>query len=329
MASITVLGSGSWGCALAQLLHSAGHDTRLWGRSPEKIAALQSNRHPPGLPELQLPGLPLTADLEEALDGAEAAVLAIRSQAVSELATRLASARNCPHILVIASKGIDLATLRPLSEVIAGALPESGVVAVSGPCISREVVQGIPTSVVAACADPTLAERVQHWFATPHFRAYRSDDLLGVELGGALKNVIAIAAGVSDGLDFGANAKSALLSRGLAEIRRLACAMGANDVTITGLAGLGDLCVTCFSPHSRNRRFGEALGRGEKPGDIEHRLGEVVEGVPTARAMVRLAKRHDVQAPIAEAVTNLTYGVWSPKEAVGRLMMRELKAEFE
>ena len=311
------------------MLSGAGHRTRLWGPSDEEMKRLREAGHPPGVPELHLPEEVETGtDLPRMLSGAEAAVFAIPSQAIEETCRRMASLGSAPPLLVVASKGMDLRSLRPLSEVIAEQLPECRITVISGPCIAKEVARGIPTSVVAACSDPSAAGRVQRWFASPTFRVYRQGDVLGVELGGALKNVIAIAAGISDGLGFGANSKSALLTRGLAEITRFACALGAEERTIAGLAGLGDLCVTCFSPHSRNRRFGEALGRGRSPEEALQEIGETVEGVPTARAVVTKARQLSIPVPVAEAVARILEGEWTPGEAVERLMTRELKEEF-
>lgn len=284
-------------------------------------------RHPPGVPELRLPDVHLTSDLREATSGADAFVTVVPAQAAASVAKQL-SGIGAPPIGIIASKGIDLVTLRPLSAVLSEQLPGVSLAVVSGPCIAREVAMGVPTSVVVASDSDATAGKVQQWMASQTFRVYRQGDVLGVEYAGALKNVIAIAAGVCDGLGFGANSKSALLTRGLAEMQRFAVHLGAQGSTIAGLAGLGDLCVTCFSPHSRNRRFGEAVGRGEDPAAVRAAMGEVVEGVPTAEAVVRIARREGLEVPIAEAVTHLIGGTWSPREAVTRLMTRELKDEF-
>ncbi|MCC5877265.1 MAG: NAD(P)-dependent glycerol-3-phosphate dehydrogenase [Candidatus Sumerlaeia bacterium] len=328
-AHLCVLGAGSWGATLASHLHHAGSNVRLWCHDQGELESLLKSGHPPGVPELKLPAMErATSNLAEALEGVEAAVLVVPSQVIKALCDRMRNEGIAPPTIIIASKGIDLATLRPLSDVVTESLPGTTVAVVSGPCIAREVARGIPTSVVAACSDEELGARIQRWFASPTFRVYRQDDVLGVEYGGALKNVIAIAAGVGDGLGFGANSKSALLTRGLAEMQRFAVAMGANERTIAGLAGLGDLCVTCFSDHSRNRRFGEALGRGGTASDALKAIGETVEGVETSKAVVSLAEKHGLEVPVAEAVCNIISGVWSPTEAVGRLMGRSLKDEF-
>ncbi|MCC6546717.1 NAD(P)-dependent glycerol-3-phosphate dehydrogenase [Candidatus Sumerlaeota bacterium] len=326
-AVIAVLGAGSWGSTLATLLHDNGHDVRLWDHSVETLRKLWETGHPPGVPELRLPPIPLSSDLAEAMEGVDAAVFGVPAQAYSDVCERIRSLSLAPPLCIIVSKGIDLRTLRPLSDLLAEEMKSSTVAVVSGPCIAREVAQGVPTSVVAACADAAVATRIQGWFNGPAFRVYTQGDLVGVEYAGAYKNVIAIAAGICDGLGFGANSKSALLTRGLAEMRRFVSAMGANDMTVIGLAGLGDLCVTCFSPHSRNRRFGEALGRGRTAEEIIAEIGEVVEGAPTAHAICRIADERKIVTPIARAVVCVIDKECSPKEAVARLMNRELTSE--
>lgn len=327
-AVITVLGAGSWGSTIAAMLACNGVEARIWNHSQEEINALLECRHPPGVPELSLPEMMVTNDLGKALKGSDAFVLVTPAQVATKVCEQIQATGHCPPIAIIASKGIDLQSLRPLSEVVEEALPNVKVSVVSGPCIAREVAQGIPTSVVAACTDEEVALKVQQWFVSRTFRVYTQEDILGVEYGGAYKNVIAIAAGVCDGLGFGANSKSALLTRGLAEMRRFVRARGGDDLTTAGLAGLGDLCVTCFSPHSRNRRFGEALGSGKTPEEAIAAIGETVEGAPTAQAVVRIADEMGLSVPVAEAVTKIIAGEWSPKEAVEQLMTRELKQEF-
>lgn len=325
---LAVLGGGSWGATLAAHLARNGNAVALWCHDQRELATLAEKRHPPGVPELRLPEMILTASMADALRGTDAIFYVVPAQACAAVGRQVAAVADRARVHVLASKGIDLQTLRPLSDVLADSLPGETIGVVSGPCIAREVAQGIPTSVVVACADGVLAHRVQHAMASATFRVYRQDDVLGVEYAGACKNVIAIAAGVCDGLGFGANSKSALLTRGLAEMRRFVTAFGGNDQTIGGLAGLGDLCVTCFSPHSRNRRFGEALGRGETAEAALAAIGETVEGAPTARAVVRMAAEKGIQVPIAEAVLRIMAGEWAPREAVGKLMLRELKEEF-
>lgn len=326
-AVIAVLGAGSWGSTLAALLHGNGHEVRLWDHSAEQLRKLNEAGHPPGVPELKLPPIRLSHDLAEALRGVDAAVFVVPAQAYADVCERIRALQLTPPLCIIASKGIDLHTLRPLSDILEEELKPRMIAVVSGPCIAREVAQGVPTSVVAACGDGAVAARVQGWFNSPTFRVYKQDDLAGVEYAGAYKNVIAIAAGICDGLGFGANSKSALLTRGLAEMRRFVSAMGANDMTVVGLAGLGDLCVTCFSPHSRNRRFGEALGRGRSASEIIAEIGEIVEGVPTAHAICKIADEKGISTPIAKAVAAVIDGECSPTDVVARLMSRELTSE--
>ncbi|MBX3729605.1 MAG: NAD(P)-dependent glycerol-3-phosphate dehydrogenase [Candidatus Sumerlaeia bacterium] len=327
---IAVLGAGAWGSTFADLLARKGHAVTLWDIRAEALERLAHERHPFGVPELRLAeSVRLQADLATAVADAEVIVFVIPSQATAELAARLSgpTAGRSP-LVVLASKGLDIPTSSPLSDVIRRALPHCRVGVVSGPCIAREVAQGVPTSVVAASDRPEDARFLRDLVATPALRAYTQHDVLGVELGGALKNVIAIAAGVGDGLGFGANTKSALLTRGLAEMSRLATALGAEGVTLFGLAGLGDLAVTCFSPHSRNRTFGEHLGRGLTPAAAREAIGMVVEGEPTARAARDLARRQGLEMPITEVVVGLCDGVLSARDAVVALMQRELKDEF-
>lgn len=328
-ATATVVGAGAWGSTLADVMARAGVRVRLWDRSPEALERLRTDRRPFGVPELCLhESVVLEPSLGEAVRGAGHVIVVIPSQAIGGFAAELARVLDGANpVMVLASKGIDIETLLPLSEVLSRGLPSCPVAVISGPCIAREVAQRVPTSVVAACTDIDAARRVRDLVSTPSLRVYTQRDLLGVELGGALKNVIAIAAGIGDGLGFGANSKSALMARGLAEMARLAVAMGASARTVYGLAGLGDLAVTCFSPHSRNRTFGEHLGRGLAPTEARKAIGMVVEGEPTARAAQELARRHSIEMPITEAVVHLCEGSWSPREAVENLMMRELKEE--
>jgi glycerol-3-phosphate dehydrogenase (NAD(P)+) len=273
----------------------------------------------------------LEPDLGRALSAATAVVLVVPSQVVASVAQSmrpLLDAAN-PALLVLASKGIETRTLRTLTAILEDELPGFPNGVISGPCIAREVARRIPTSVVAASTCPDGAARIRDLFAADHLRVYTQPDVLGVELGGALKNVIAIAAGICDGLGFGANSKSALMTRGLAEIARLAIALGAERSTVYGLAGLGDLSVTCFSPHSRNRTFGEHLGKGLSPAAAREAIGMIVEGEPTASAALQLAGRHGLEMPVTEAVRHVCDGEWTPRQAVEALMQRELKSEAE
>lgn len=328
---IAVLGAGSWGSTVADLLAGNGHDVCLWDPKPAALEVLRKDRRPDGVPDLNLHrDVRLSDDLESALANRSAAVVAAPSQAIGALCARVAKlpASARPPLVVLLSKGLDIATLRPLSAVVEEHL-RSVVAVLSGPCIAREVAAKVPTSVVVACQHDAMTQQLQAWFHTPFFRVYRQRDVLGVELGGALKNTIAIAAGTSDGLGFGANSKAALLCRGIAEMKRLAVALGAEERTIAGLAGLGDLTVTCFSPHSRNRQFGELLARGLSAEAAAQSIGHVVEGMPTAAAATALAARVGVEAPIIETVDRLCRGDIAPRQAVEALMTRSPKSEFE
>jgi len=329
--TVAVLGAGAWGATLADLLARRGLAVRAWDVSSEALERLKRTRRPFGVPELDLhASVALEADLGAATRGAGALFIVAPSQAIAGLCGRLAGELDEEHApwIVLASKGIDLESLSPLSDVVSRALPRCAVGVVSGPCIAREVASGIPTSVAAACEDIGRARAIRDLVATPTLRAYAQDDILGVELGGALKNIIAIAAGISDGLGFGANSKSALMTRGLAEMARLAMAMGARRETVFGLAGVGDLAVTCFSPHSRNRTFGERLGSGASAEQARRSIGMTVEGEPTARAAMKLAARFGIDLPVTNAVVRVCDGEWTPAQAVSELMTRELKDEF-
>lgn len=327
-----VLGAGAWGATLADLLARKGLAVHLWDHSPEALDRLAVDGAPFGVEELDLSSsVRLVADLGEALSGVGAVFLVVPSQAVAGVTGRIADHLDDEGggpVVVLASKGIDLESRRLLSDVAAEALPRCPIGVLSGPCIAREVAQGVPTSVVAASVDIARARHIRDLVATPRMRAYAQTDVRGVELGGALKNVIAIAAGIGDGLGFGANSKSALVTRGLAEMARLMVAHGAARETVYGLAGVGDLAVTCFSPHSRNRTFGEHLGKGRSADEAREAIGMTVEGEPTARAALEIGRGHGLELPITEVVVAVCEGRLAPADAVDSLMRRELKDEF-
>ena len=265
---ITVLGGGAWGSTVADILARNGLNVLIWDIAEETAEMLTKERCPFGVPELNLhESVVITNDLEEAVAEADTLVMAVASQAVGEVSGNVARALPAGHapFVMNVAKGIDTKTLNLLGDTIKRSLPDCPYGLLSGPCIAREVAKGVPTSFVCASEVHEHAVRVRDLISTPTLRAYTQDDLIGVELGGALKNPIAIAAGVGDGLGYGANSKAGLMTRGLAEIARLAVALGAKQTTMFGLAGLGDLAVTCFSEHSRNRTFGEALGKGRSP----------------------------------------------------------------
>jgi glycerol-3-phosphate dehydrogenase (NAD(P)+) len=321
-----VLGAGAWGTALGQILHQGGHAVTLWGHDPDHLEAVRQSR----CNERYLPGIPLPgtwrfeSDLSRAVNGHECVVVAVPSKAFREVTRPLADYKG---ILVSVTKGIESNTGLTMSGVLKQNAPRACVAALSGPTLAAEVARGFPTAIVAASEDADAARRVQGWFHRPVFRVYTSPDLLGVELGGALKNVVAIAAGVGDGLGFGDNSKAALITRGIVEIRRLGVAGGAQPETFSGLSGLGDLTVTCFSKLSRNRAFGERLGRGDGVKAILESTVSVAEGYPTARAACRLAVKLGVNTPIIDEVDAVLYEGKDPARAVADLTSRESKAE--
>ncbi len=323
---ITVLGAGAWGTTLARLLHQGGNEVTLWGHIAEWLDEIrQTGRNERFLPGIDVPrSIALECNLPHALAGAESVVVAVPSQPFREVTRHLA---NHAGMVVSVTKGIEYDTGLTMCGVLSENAPKAGCAALSGPTFAIEVARDIPTAIVAASRDLVTAKAVQKLFTRPAFRVYTSTDLLGVELGGALKNVIAIAAGIGDGLGFGDNSKAALVTRATVEIRRLGVACGAQAETFTGLSGLGDLMVTCFSRHSRNRGFGERVGKGEKPADIAASMQAVAEGYPTARSAYQLARKHHVVVPVIDEVYAMLYQVKNVAQAVRDLMSRDLKPE--
>ncbi|NNF58010.1 MAG: NAD(P)-dependent glycerol-3-phosphate dehydrogenase, partial [Rhodothermaceae bacterium] len=325
---IAVIGAGSWGTALAYSLAKHGaHPVTLWARRAEQAEAIRATRHNSlYLPEIELPdSVQITSDLVEAVAEAWLWVIAVPSQSVRAVATRLAASVTEGLIVVSVAKGIENETLATTSQVLREALPTvdaDRIGVLYGPSHAEEVGAGLPTSVVAAFPDRCVAERVQEAFMTRALRVYVNSDLLGVEIGGSVKNVMALAAGMGDGLGLGDNSKAALVTRGLAEIKRLGLAMGAEPLTLAGLAGLGDLVVTCFSRHSRNRRFGELIGSGLTPEEAEAEMTMVVEGVRTAVSVRALAHQYGIEMPITEAVYAILFEGLKPADAVCALMER-------
>lgn len=335
--TVAVLGAGMWGSVIAGLLHGKGHRVRVWDIEPAAVEQLRTQRHPRSMSDWALSGTVLvTPSLEEALAGSALAVVVTASQDIARVAAQ--AARLDPSTYpgegwVLCSKGLDPESGKTLSQVLTEGLQAAGATGVetgvlSGPCIAPEVARGIPTSVAAAASSPKLAELIQDVFMTPRFRVYTQGDILGVELGGSLKNVIAIAAGMCDGLGFGANTKASLITRGLAEIARLGLKMGADARTFSGLAGMGDLVVTAFSPHSRNRRCGEALGRGQTLDEARREIGMAIEGIRTCPAACRLGAAHQVDLPICQTVRRIIEENLSPLKAVDALMRRDPKPEL-
>jgi glycerol-3-phosphate dehydrogenase (NAD(P)+) len=326
--NITILGAGAWGTALARLLLQGdlSHTVTLWGHVAEWLDEIrQSGRNERFLPGVALPDeLRLEADIDRAIRDAQGIVVAVPSQPFRDVTRHLAQYRG---LIVSVTKGIEYDTGLTMCGVLGQTAPGATAVALSGPSFAIEVARDIPTAVVAASRDAAAASAAQSLFSRPSFRVYTSTDALGVELGGALKNVIAIAAGVGDGLGFGDNLKAALVTRAIVEIRRLGVGCGAESETFTGLSGLGDLMVTCFSKHSRNRGFGERIGRGERAPEIASSMLAVAEGYPTARSAFRLARKHNVSTPIVDEVFAMLYEGKNVSQAVRDLMSRELKPE--
>lgn len=323
---IAVLGAGAWGTALAKVLCENEHKVTLWGHVPELLEELSSRgRNEKYLPGIELPqNLRFQPDLSAAVADCDMAVFGVPSKAVREVAQRIGAFAGA---IVSVTKGIEHESGLTMCGILREVLPPAKVASLSGPSLALEVARGVPSAVVAASGDEDVAQRVQEAFHRPTFRVYRSTDLLGVELGGALKNVIAIAAGACDGLGFGDNSKAAIITRALAEIRRLGEACGAQPETFAGLSGLGDLTVTCFSKLSRNRGFGEKIGRGENAADLLANAQHVVEGFPTAKSAYRLARKHDVETPIIDEVHAMLHEGKPLKQAIADLIGREAKGE--
>ncbi|HWX18679.1 MAG TPA: NAD(P)H-dependent glycerol-3-phosphate dehydrogenase [Candidatus Binatia bacterium] len=324
--NITILGAGAWGTALARLLYQGNNKVTLWGHVAEWLEEIrQTGRNDRFLPGIELPrDLVLQSDLNRAIAAAECIVVAVPSQPFREVTRNLRDYAGC---IVSVTKGIEYDTGLTMCSVLSQTAPKAKCAGLSGPTFAIEVARDIPTAIVAGSRELTTAAQVQALFNRPSFRVYTSPDVLGVELGGALKNVIAIAAGVGDGLGFGDNSKAALVTRAIVEMRRLGVACGAQPETFTGLSGLGDLMVTCFSRHSRNRGFGERVGRGEKPAEIAASTLAVAEGYPTARSAYQLARKHGVMTPVIDEVYAMLYQGKNVAQAVRDLMSRDPKPE--
>lgn len=327
----TVVGAGAWGTALANLLAENGHQTTLWAFEPdvsESVSAHRENRR-------FLPGIPLhpelraSSALDLACEGAELVLFAPPSHVLRQVAAQ--AARWIPETarLVVATKGIERDRLALMTDVVAEEIPGRAIVALSGPSFAIEVAQHLPTAIVAASTDAAAALHTQQALSTSAFRVYTQTDVIGVELGGALKNIIAVAAGICDGLGLGHNAKAALLTRGVIEMARLGAALGAERRTFFGLSGMGDLMTTCYSPTSRNRTFGERVGRGENPQDVIASTRTVAEGVKAATPVRELARQHGLALPISEEVYLMVHDGKDPRHSVESLMLRDRKDERE
>ena len=328
MASVGVIGSGTWGTALAVLLTGNGHRVSLWSAIGEEAEALKASRRHPNLGDARIPEtIEITTDLEEAMKDRDLLVLSVPSVYVRQTARRMAPFLREGQIITNVAKGVEDETLLTLSQVIEEELPSAQVTVLSGPSHAEEVSRGLPTTCVAGAKKRQTAEYVQNIFMSHVFRVYTSPDVLGIELGGALKNVIALAAGMADGLGYGDNTKAALITRGIAEITRLGTAMGGQVETFGGLTGIGDLIVTCASMHSRNRRAGILIGQGYSMEEAMKEVHMVVEGVYSARAALALARKYQISMPIVEQVNEILFEGMSAKEAVSELMLRDKRVE--
>ena len=327
--NITIIGDGGWGTALGLLLRQQGHDVTIWGPFADYLVEVR-NRHENVryLPGVAVPQeITWTADAAAAAKNADLFVLAVPSKFYADVCKKFAGLIKPDSPVGSVTKGLCADTRRRMSEIAIEILHTQNVAVLSGPSHAEEVARGLPTAVVAAARDLALAEQVQKLFTGPRFRVYTSTDPVGVELGGALKNVIAISVGVSDGMGFGDNTRAALITRGLAEMTRLACALGARPETLAGLSGVGDLIVTCTSRHSRNRGVGERLGKGEKIGAILGSMQMVAEGVWNSQIVRELAHARGVEVPITEQVYGFCYTDLDPRKALVALMTRDAKPE--
>ena len=328
MSKIGVIGSGTWGTALAVLLTGNGHEVELWSAVPAEVEALTATRRHPNLGDTPIPEkIRVTGDLEQAMKDKELLVLSVPSVYVRETAHRMAPFLKEGQVITNVAKGIEDTTLKNLSEIIEEELPAARVTVLSGPSHAEEVSRGLPTTCVAGAHRRQDAELVQNLCMSAVFRVYTSPDMLGIELGGALKNVIALAAGIADGLGCGDNTKAALITRGIAEITRLGTAMGGSPETFSGLTGIGDLIVTCASMHSRNRRAGILIGKGYTMDEAMKEVKMVVEGVYSARAARALSKKYQVSMPIVEQVNEVLFDGKPAKDALYDLMLRDRRAE--
>lgn len=329
MANVGVIGAGSWGTALALLLHKNGHRVKVWSYKEEEARELAEMReHRSKLPGVRLPeDMEFTWNLEEAVEGKDVLVMAVPSTVVRATARQMKPYVRKGQVIVDVAKGIEESTLFTLSRQIEEELPEADVAVLSGPSHAEEVARELPTSVVIGAETRETAEYLQGLFMNEFFRVYTSPDMLGMELGGSLKNVIALAAGIADGLGYGDNAKAALITRGIHEISRLGVKMGGAVESFTGLTGVGDLIVTCASVHSRNRKAGYLIGQGMSMQQAMDEVKMVVEGVYSTKAAVKLGKKYGIDMPIVEQVNAVLFEGKDAAEAVGALMMRQGKPE--
>ena len=328
MARVSILGGGSWGIALAVLLHKNGHEITVWSALETEIEMLREKHEHKMLPGVRLSeDTVFTTDDREAVEGQDLLVMAVASSFTRRTAHRLSALAAPGQKILNVAKGIEEHTLMTLSEIIEQEIPQADVAVMSGPSHAEEVGRGIPTTIVVGAKSKETAEYIQNLFMNEAFRVYISPDILGMELGGALKNVVALAAGIADGLGYGDNTKAALITRGLAEIARLGMAMGGKFETFCGLTGIGDLIVTCASMHSRNRRAGILIGQGKTCDEAMAEVQMVVEGVYSAKAAMELAEKYQVQLPIIEQVNKVLFENKSAAQAMKELMLRDKKLE--
>lgn len=329
MANVGVMGAGSWGTALALLLHSNGHQVTVWSINEEEVEMLSKEReHKSKLPGVKIPeDMVFTSDMEIAIKEKDFLVLAVPSAFTRGTARNMKPFVKEGQIIVDVAKGIEEDTLMTLSQQIEEEIPQANVAVLSGPSHAEEVGRGLPTAVVIGAKTEETARYLQEMFMNHVFRVYISPDMLGMELGGALKNVIALAAGIADGMGYGDNTKAALITRGIAEIARLGVKMGGAIESFTGLTGIGDLIVTCASVHSRNRKAGYLMGQGKTMEEAMAEVKMVVEGVYSAKAAAKLGKKYGVALPIVDKVNEVLFEGKDPKEAVDELMLRDSKAE--
>ena len=329
MANVGVMGAGSWGTALALLLHSNGHQVTVWSINEEEVEMLSKEReHKSKLPGVKIPeDMVFTSDMETAIKEKDFLVLAVPSAFTRGTARNMKPFVKEGQIIVDVAKGIEEDTLMTLSQQIEEEIPQADVAVLSGPSHAEEVGRGLPTAVVIGAKTEETARYLQEMFMNHVFRVYISSDMLGMELGGALKNVIALAAGIADGMGYGDNTKAALITRGIAEIARLGVKMGGAIESFTGLTGIGDLIVTCASVHSRNRKAGYLMGQGKTMEEAMAEVKMVVEGVFSAKAAAKLGKKYGVALPIVDKVNEVLFEGKDPKEAVDELMLRDSKAE--
>lgn len=330
MKRIAVLGAGSWGTTLAILLAKKGHEVSLWEYLKEQAERLDKEReNRQFLPGVSIPKkIFVSSSLEEIVKEKEIILIVVPSQVLREVMEKLSKIRISKKVvLVSATKGLEMGTNLRMSQIIKSHFPKNRIVVLSGPSHAEEVSREIPTTIVASASSEELSQEIQEIFTTPYFRVYTNPDTVGVELGGALKNIIAIASGICDGLGLGDNSKAALMTRGMAEISRLGVIMGAKQETFAGLSGMGDLITTCISKHSRNRGLGEKIAKGKKLEEAQREIGMVTEGVPTTKSAYELARKYKVEMPITEELYRILFKGKDPRDAEFELMTRKTKRE--